>query len=236
MKEITESLAGRAAYRELLPLTLSELYQHPLPSWLLTPEKLENPKKSPFEEDILWLLFRGFLPPLLRLTKPKQVFSWWQGYVRTYLERDLKDLAHITHLPDYRRLMRLLALRTGGILKISDLARDLTLPQTTVSRYIHLLETSCLLIRLPAFTNNLAKRVIKSPKIYFLDPGLASHLMNKRDLKDLSREEQAKLFENLVFQNLYVFSELEGGRPIIFAPMGAGKKKLISFSKSPVPS
>ncbi len=228
MKEVAESLAGRAAYRELLPLTLSEVYQQPLPSWLLMPERLENLPKSPLEEDILWLLFRGFLPPLLRLTKPRQVFSWWQSYVRTYLERDLRDLAHITHLPDYRRLMRLLVLRTGGILKISDLARDLGLPQTTVSRYIHLLETSCLLIRLPAFTNNMAKRVIKSPKVYFLDPGLASHLMDKRNLKDLSREEQAKLFENLVFLNLYVFSEIEGGRLYYFRTYG-GREKEVDF-------
>ncbi len=124
--------------------------------------------------------------------------------------------------------MRLLVLRTGGILKISDLARDLGFSQTTVSRYIHLLETSCLLIRLPAFTNNMAKRVIKSPKVYFLDPSLASHLMDKRDLKDLSREEQAKLFENLVFLNLYVFSEIEGGRLYYFRTYG-GREKEVDF-------
>ncbi|MGN2391020.1 ATP-binding protein [Pelomicrobium sp. G1] len=101
---------------------------------------------------------------------------WFDGYVRTYLERDLQELAAISALPDFRRLMRAASLRLGQLLNQTELARDVALPQPTVHRWLNLLETSYLLVRLPAYAVNRTKRLIKSPKLYWNDTGLALHL------------------------------------------------------------
>ena len=91
---------------------------------------------------------------------------WFDGYVRTYLERDLQDLSSIAALPDFRRLMRAAFLRFGQLVNQTELGRDVALPQPTVHRYLNLLETSYLLARLPAYAVNRTKRLIKSPKLY----------------------------------------------------------------------
>ncbi|OAQ19794.1 ATPase [Thermosulfurimonas dismutans] len=229
MKKVSESLAGRAAYVELLPFALGELGE--LPStragWWLEGEEMEPPWSSPPGE-LEFLLFRGFLPPVTFLKRERDIFAWWRGYVRTYLERDLLDLARITHLPDFRRLMELLALRSGGLLRVVDLARDLGLPQSTVSRYLNLLETSGLVYRLPSFTRNRAKRVIKAPKVYFLDPGLCAHLMRYRSPQELRPEDRARLLETLVFLNLKVIAELQRGELFYFRTYG-GREREVDF-------
>jgi predicted AAA+ superfamily ATPase len=96
--------------------------------------------------------------------------------VRTYLERDLQDLASIGSLPDFRRLMRAACLRLGQLINQAELGRDVALPQPTVHRWLNLLETSYLLVRLPAYAVNRTKRLIKSPKLYWGDTGVALHL------------------------------------------------------------
>jgi len=226
MKKASETLAGRAVYYELLPFTMSEINRQKLPLWLLQPELIEE--RDEVGDDLNFVLFRGFLPPLYFLKEQKHIFKWWEGYVRTYLERDLRDLSHIDYLPDFRKLMSLCALRTASIFKQSELARDVGLPQTTVNRYLNLLEVSCLLIRLPSFTRNLAKRVIKSPKIFFIDPGLTAHLAGKANLKDIDEKTMAMLFENFVFLNLYVFTQLHFGHIYYFRTYG-GREKEVDF-------
>jgi predicted AAA+ superfamily ATPase len=96
--------------------------------------------------------------------------------VRTYLERDLQSLAAIAGLPDFRRLMRAACLRIGQLVNQTELGRDVALPQPTVHRYLNLLETSYLLVRLPAYAVNRTKRLIKSPKLYWGDTGVALYL------------------------------------------------------------
>jgi predicted AAA+ superfamily ATPase len=101
---------------------------------------------------------------------------WFEGYVRSYLERDLQVLSSISALPDFRRLMRAACLRLGQLVNQTELARDVALPQPTVHRYLNLLETSYLLVRLPTYAVNRTKRLIKTPKLYWGDVGLALHL------------------------------------------------------------
>ncbi|RME69050.1 MAG: ATP-binding protein, partial [Nitrospirae bacterium] len=227
MKSVSESLAGRATYYVLLPFTLQELKRDlsQEPGWLSEPEKKQA---CPFKETLQRLLLKGFLPPVYLLTGRDEPFRWWQGYVSTYLERDLRDIAQINYLPDFRRLMVLLSHRTGQILQISSLARDLGLPQTTLSRYIHLLEVSGLLIRLPSFTRNRAKRLLKSPKVYFLDPGLSAYLMGYSREEELSLKEYSYLFENLVFLNLYHWAQVLRGKLYYFRTYG-GREKEVDF-------
>jgi predicted AAA+ superfamily ATPase len=120
---------------------------------------------------------------------------WFDGYVRTYLERDLQMLSSIAALPDFRRLMRAACLRLGQLLNQTELARDVALPQPTVHRYLNLLEISFLLVRVPAYAVNRTKRLVKSPKLYWGDVGLALHLAG------LTEPTGAHL-ENLVLNDL----------------------------------
>jgi predicted AAA+ superfamily ATPase len=184
MRQVSESLAGRASYLTLWPMTRreqlglgrcgrwDELFATPDAEWR---ELLAAEKDS--AEDWRTLARRGGFPtPALALTTAADRRIWFDGYVRTYLERDLQDLASISALPDFRRLMRAACLRMGQLVNQTELGRDVALAQPTVHRWLNLLETSYLLVRLPAYAVNRTKRLIKAPKIYWGDTGVALHL------------------------------------------------------------
>lgn len=184
MRRVSESLAGRASYLVLSPMTRRE--QQGRGRGGIWSDLLDTDERHWAEivagqpdEPADWkeLALRGGFPvPALQLGTPEQRAIWFDGYVTTYLERDLQDLSAVSALPDFRRLMRATCLRLGGMLNKTDLARDVALPQTTVHRYLNLLETSLLLVRIPAYAVNRTKRLIKSPKLYWADTGLALHL------------------------------------------------------------
>lgn len=184
MRQVSESLAGRASYLTLWPMTRREqLGLARAGHWdelLATPEDqwrdLLAAGDGP-EEDWQSLALRGGFPtPALELKTQAERAIWFDGYVRTYLERDLKDLASISALPDFRRLMQAACLRLGNLLNQTELGRDVGLPQPTVHRWLNLLETSYLLVRLPAYAVNRTKRLVKSPRLFWGDPGVALHL------------------------------------------------------------
>jgi predicted AAA+ superfamily ATPase len=184
MRQVSESLAGRASYLTLWPMTRREqLGRASAGRWdaiLDTPDEqwrdLLMADDAPREDWQALALRGGFPTPALQLATPPDRAIWFDGYVRTYLERDLQDLAAISALPDFRRLMQATCLRLGGILNQTELGRDTGLPQPTVHRWLNLLETSYQLIRLPAYAVNRTKRLIKSPRLFWSDTGLALHL------------------------------------------------------------
>lgn len=208
MRQVSESLAGRASYLTLWPMTRREqrglgrcgrwedLFATPDAEWreLLTDEK-------EIAEDWHMLARRGGFPtPALELTTASDRRIWFDGYVRTYLERDLQDLANISSLPDFRRLMRAACLRMGQLVNQTELGRDVALPQPTVHRWLNLLETSYLLVRLPAYAVNRTKRLIKAPKIYWGDTGIAMHLAE-------TEEPGGALLENVVLHDLLAWRD-----------------------------
>jgi uncharacterized protein len=183
MRQVSESLAGRASYLTLWPMTRreqrgagragrwEELLAAPDAEWRELLGRASEP------EDWRALARRGGFPtPALELATGAERRIWFDGYVRTYLERDLQDLAAISALPDFRRLMRAACLRVGQLVNQTELGRDAALAQPTVHRWLNLLETSYLLVRLPAYAVNRTKRLIKAPKIYWGDTGVALHL------------------------------------------------------------
>jgi predicted AAA+ superfamily ATPase len=184
VRAVSDSLAGRAAYRTLHPLTRREqlglgaagrwstLLAEPFDHWAAA---LSDAPALPADWTDL-AQHGGFPVPALELTTPTSRAAWFDGYVRTYLERDLRELAAVQSLPDFRRLMRAAALRTGNLLNQAELGRDVGLPTATVQRHLGLLETSHLLVRLEAYAANRTKRLIKAPKLYWCDTGLALHL------------------------------------------------------------
>jgi predicted AAA+ superfamily ATPase len=142
----------------------------------------------------------GFPVPAVAMSSDEDRAIWFEGYIRTYLERDLQHLSSISALPDFRRLMRAAALRLGQLVNQTELGRDIALPQPTVHRWLNLLETSYLLVRLPAYAVNRTKRLIKSPRLYWGDTGVALHLA------DVPEPEGAHL-ENLVLHDLLAWRD-----------------------------
>jgi hypothetical protein len=154
-------------------------------------------------------MLRGCLPALALFTKPEDWLRWWTGYVATYLERDLRQIAQIDALVDFRRVMELLALRAGGLLNQSDLARDAGLSQATVHRYINLIESTHLFQRLPPYAGNRTVRLVKAPRVMWTDPGLAVYLAGYFDTRSLAAaRELGGFFETLVYLHLRVLAGL----------------------------
>lgn len=209
MRQVSESLAGRASYLTLWPMTRRE--QKGLGRCGLWEELLATPDDewldllaaTPSEPEEWRSLVRrgGFPTPAVHLTTGRERAIWFDGYVRTYIERDLQALSSISALPDFRRLMQAAALRVGQVLNQTQLGRDVALPQPTVHRYLNLLETSYMLVRLPAYAVNRTKRIIKSPKLYWTDTGLALHLAGET-------EPRGAHLENLVLQDLLAWRDV----------------------------
>jgi predicted AAA+ superfamily ATPase len=203
MRQVSESLAGRASYITLWPMTRREqrgmgrcgLWEELLATedggWL---DRLRG--ELAHSEDWRALAQRGGFPtPAIQLKTAADRAIWFEGYVRTYLERDLQVLSSISALPDFRRLMRAACLRLGQLVNQTELARDVALPQPTVHRYLNLLEISFLLVRVPAYAANRTKRLIKTPKLYWGDVGVALNVSG------LSEPTGAHL-ENIVLNDL----------------------------------
>jgi len=214
MHQVSETLAGRATYLTLWPMTRREqigmgrggIWQELLDAkddeW---PDVVAAQRIAP--EDWRALARRGGYPvPARELHSDHSRTTWFAGYAQTYLERDLRDLSAVTSLPDLRRLMRAVCLRLGQLLNQTELGRDVALPQPTVHRWLNLLETSYQLVRLPAYAVNRTKRVIKTPKVYWADTGLALHLAG------LGEPAGAHL-ENLVLNDLLAWRDVRLNRP-----------------------
>ncbi|MEO7742776.1 MAG: ATP-binding protein [Usitatibacter sp.] len=214
MRGVSESLAGRAAYLTLWPMTRREqLGLGACGAWdaLLAAKEADWPalleaQEAP-EEPWRDLARRGGFPtPALELEAAEDRAIWFDGYVRTYLERDLQDLASIASLPDFRRFMRATCLRLGQLVNQTEIGRDVSVPQPTMRRWLNLLETSHLLVRLPAYAVNRTKRLIKAPKVYWADTGLALHLAQQA-------EPQGAHLENIVLHDLLAWREARRDRP-----------------------
>ena len=208
MRGVSESLAGRASYLTLWPMTRREQAGEGRAGlWpeLLVAEDAEWREllgdRGGSNEDWRRMARRGGFPtPALHLRTDRERAIWFDGYIRTYLERDLQDLSSITALPDFRRLMRAACHRLGQMLNQTELGRDAGLPQPTVHRYLNLLETSFLLVRISAFAMNRTKRLIKTPKLYWGDTGVALHLSGLE-------EPSGAHLENLVLNDLLAWRD-----------------------------
>lgn len=205
LKSITESLAGRAIYLTMLPFTRREIRQKinkppKLIEWLggdFTDSKETQDPIDPAE------IVTGGMPPVA-LKQIKNPNLWFLGYEQTYLERDVREFSQVSDITIFRNVLKLTALRTGQILNESALGRDAKLSATTTSRYISLLETSYIIHRIPPFIKNRASRLVKSPKVYTIDSGLACHLTGVAKNEFRSGDALAgAVVETYVFQNIH---------------------------------
>jgi len=205
---VSETLAGRAGYFTLHPMSRRELREStdraPFLAGFLEHPSLPVRKADPVSErEVL----TGGLPPAC-LGRPVDVGEWLRAYVQTYVERDVRQLSQIMDLVAFRTLAQLAALRTAQVLVISALASDAKLNAVTAGRYVDLLEASFLVRRLPPFLRNRSSRLVKSPKLHFTDSGLAAHMAGISSLEpgrdDLFR---GALYETYMAQNLAALLE-----------------------------
>lgn len=181
-ESISQSLAGRIAYLFLLPFAISEL---------------------PGREiiNLQELVFRGTYPPIY--DQPVDPDKWYSDYIRTYIERDVRQLKNITDLNAFERFLRLCAGRIGQLLNMSNLAIETGVDSKTIASWIGVLESGFIIHRLQPHHTNFNKRIVKMPKLYFYDTGLACAFLGIQNAKQLDYHHLAgSLFENLVISEL----------------------------------
>jgi predicted AAA+ superfamily ATPase len=177
---VSQSLAGRAALIELLPLAQGELRAA---GWLAS--------------DLYELLWRGGYPAPFDRGEPVQ--DWLSSYVATYLERDVRQLTNVGDLLTFQTFVRLAAGRTGQLLNLSQLGSDAGVSHNTARSWLSILEACYLVVRLPPFFRNLGKRLVKTPKLHFLDSGLCCYLLGIRTPDELRLHPlRGALFESWV--------------------------------------
>lgn len=203
MNSVSESLAGRAGVLQLLGLSLREMNQE---SWnvpfLPTTEYLAKRKSAHSAMTIpeVWkTIHRGSMPELFA----EQSFSWqnfYSDYVRTYLERDVRQLTQVADEMLFMRFMTVCAAMTGKLLNLASLARDVGISEPTAKRWLSVLKTSGLIYLLMPYSSNAIKRAVKTPKLYFLDTGLAAYLTRWLTSETLSEgAASGHFFETFVF-------------------------------------
>lgn len=194
LRTVSESLAGRVALHRLFPFSLGERLGRNPASFLLglfgadTPSRRLKGKSQPLHFDLADAILRGGYPPASLARAPASRRRWFDSYRQTYLERDLRDLANIEHLTDFGRLLVLTAVRSGQILNVANLSGELGRPHMTVRRYLDLLALTYQISLVPAYTTNVGLRLVKTPKLYFTDTGLACYLSGASDWNALVRQ------------------------------------------------
>jgi predicted AAA+ superfamily ATPase len=182
--QVTQSLAGRTAVMELLPLSLSELAEA---SGLATEEHI----------DANVLMLQGGYPRIHAQGVPPEVML--SDYFATYVERDVRQLINLRHLREFGQCVRLLAGRTGQLLNQTSLGNEVGVSSNTITQWLSILEASFLVFSLAPWSVNIGKRLVKSPKIYFYDVGLACWLLGIKTVEQLQHHPlRGALFENLV--------------------------------------
>jgi uncharacterized protein len=189
MQGITESMAGRAAILQLLPFSL-----------------VETAKVN---------MLHGGFPEVL--ARPKSRALWFASYLQTYLERDVRAITNVRDLVTFRRFLALLASRHGQTLNKTDLAAPLGISVPTISEWLHVLEITSQIIVVPPYFENLGKRIVKTPKVYWGDPGLACYLLGIVSEAELQRLPfLGQLFEGFVAAEILKSQVNRGGRKELY--------------------
>ena len=204
LRGMTESLAGRSVYYEMRPFDRREIARQTgersfLERFFKTQEIPKNRNIKPIQpEDVL----NGGMPTVC-LGEVKNRALWFKGYEQTYLERDIREISRVENIMAFRTLLHLAALRTGQLLSPSEIGRDAKLTAATTSRYLSLFEASFLITRVMPYLRNRASRLIKSPKLYINDSGLACYLAGIERMDLPSNEPlMGRMFETYIAQNL----------------------------------
>ena len=193
ISNISQSLAGRVGLLQLLPFSLAEL-------------KVGNVLPTSLDE----VMLQGCYPPLY--DRPIAPGDWFPNYVSTYLERDVRQLLAVRDLSLFQRFLKMCAARSGQLLNLSALAADCGISHVTAREWLTVLEASYIVFLLRPYHQNFGKRLVKMPKLYFLDTGLLAYLLGIRDADTLATHAmRGALFESLVVSE-WVKREFNAGQ------------------------
>lgn len=206
MKDVSQSLAGRTAILELLPFSTREAY----------PESLASLNK---------LIYRGLYPRLVAQKMNPGLF--YDSYIRTYLQRDVRLLTNVQNMDAFTRFLGLCAGRTGSILNKESLANDTGVDGKTISNWLSVLQASYIIYLLRPWHGNVSKRLIKSPKLYFYDTGLACNLLQIRGADDIANHPlRGNLFETYLVSETLKYYHNRGIRPPLSYYREAGGREI----------
>ena len=222
MRKVTESMAGRAAILQLMPMS--------------------------FAESARVSLLRGGYPEVL--ARPAAASMWFSSYLQTYLERDVRSISAVHDLATFRRFLALLATRHGQLLNKSDLAAPLGMSVPSIGRWLDILEITGQILLVPPWFENLGKRLIKSPKVYIADSGLACHLLGISSAAELEKSPfLGPLFEGFIAaelakaqlnagqrRELYHFRDQQGLEVDFITPGASGTVRLIEAKATATPT
>jgi predicted AAA+ superfamily ATPase len=225
MQGVSQSLSGRVAVLSLLPFSMGEsldlgdrfeTIDRLLDSLFTETHNIPVNKTGyaglPLEDYLL----RGFYPEI-RTNPQVDRKIWCSSYIQTYLERDVRQIVNVGDLNTFERFLRICAARTGSILNLSEIARDVGISVPTVKKWISILEASYQLFLLPPHFQNFGKRVIKSPKLYFLDTAIATYLMGLHEGEPTLKGPMiGALFETLIVSEWVKAFLHRGERPELF--------------------
>ena len=200
MQGISQSLAGRAAVLSLLPFSLGERAGRGAATPVVTEwaRGFQAVSSTDIRISLAEVLLRGSYPEIASRRSVDRKL-WCSSYISTFLERDVRNLAHIGDLSQFERFLRLCAVRTGQLLNLSDLARDIGVSVPTAKRWLSVLEAGYQVYLLYPYYRSLGKRLVKSPKMYFNDTALATYLLGLHDKETLLNSPSfGNLFETLV--------------------------------------
>lgn len=225
LKSVTETLAGRVAIFRLDTFSWAEAEGRKAPTAAIDAllecrsvaeflSGLRVKEVRPRLDDIERLVVSGGYPDPGRMKTRSARDRWFDSYRQTYLERDVRDVTSISDLPLFGRLLRVLALRTGNLLNLKDISRDLGVPYTTLRRYVGLLETTFQLEFLPPYFANIGKRLVKTPKVFFNDTGMACFLAGAAGWPALKKAElSGRMLET------WVWGEIRKTLPLMDDPV-----------------
>lgn len=182
-QSISQSLAGRVSLHTLLPLSAAELAANDL-----LPEEIEE------------VLYRGMYPAIYTKNIPPQ--RLYSQYVKTYVERDVRELAHVGDLAVFQTFLTMCAERVGQLVNFSEFARECRISDQTVRRWLTILEASYIVFLLHPYEKTLSKRFIKTPKLFFYDPGLACYLLTLQEKDLITNPKRGQLFESFIIAEL----------------------------------
>lgn len=219
LPKLSESLAGRMEILPLWPLSQGEIEgrRENFIDHVFAQKSFEHVRQPRDKTTLMERILRGGYPEASGREAPHRRRAWFHSYVSTILQRDVRDIANIDGLNEMPRLLSLLAARIGSLMNHAEISRSLGMPQTTLKRYLALLEATFLVQPLPAWSSNLGKRLVKSPKLYLNDTGLAGSLLGLLE-EDALRQSSllGPMVENFVVMELRKQSTWSRTEPGLF--------------------
>ena len=223
LPNVSESLAGRMEVLTLHPLAQAEIVGAS-PGWLL--QLFRNKQNAPAAEkstlDVAGRVMSGGFPEAVTRRRAERRRAWFDAYVMTIMQRDVRNLSNIEGISTLPRLLELLATRSGALLNVAEFGRAAGIPQATLHRYLTLLQATFLFQPLPAWHANLGKRLIKTPKVHLLDSGLACALVGVDASNIAASNQYGMLLETFVLGELRRLAAAMASPPRIFHYRSAG--------------